>query len=215
MGKITRIDVQKRNKERFNIYIDEVYAFSVNGELVYTEKLEVNGEVDEEKLHKIAFKENLSKCKNTALRIIERSYKTEMEIKEKLIEKGYDLESILPTVDFLKEYSFIDDKEYIKLYIKDRIRRQGSQKIKYALIRKGIDPNEIEDNLTNINKEQEKDVALELVKKKYSQLVNREKDIYKISSKLYRFLVGRGYDYTLAKDVIKKTMNMDDIEGID
>ena len=212
MSKITRIEVQKRNKERFNIYIDEVYAFSVNGELIYKEKLVVNEEVDEEKLHNIAMKENLSRCKNTALRIIERSYKTEMEIKEKLIEKGYDLESILPVVDFLKEYSFIDDKEYIKLYIKDRIRRQGSQKIKYALIKKGIDPNEIEANLTNLNKDQEKDVALELVKKKHSQLVGREKDIYKLSNKLYRFLVGRGYDYALAKDVIKKAMNIDDID---
>lgn len=212
MGKITRIEVQKRNKQRCNIYIDEVYAFSVNGEIVYKENLEVNKEVDEEKLHQIAIKENLSRCKNTALRIIERSYKTEKEIKERLIEKGYDLESILPVVDFLKEYSFIDDREYMKMYVKDRIRRQGSQKIKYALIKKGIDPNEIEDNLTNINKDDERDVALELVQKKYSQLVEREKDIYKLSNKLYRFLVGRGYDYALAKDVIKKAMNIEDID---
>ena len=56
MGKITRIEVQKRNKQRFNIYIDEVYAFSVNGELVYKEKLIVNEEVDEERLHNIAKK---------------------------------------------------------------------------------------------------------------------------------------------------------------
>ena len=212
MSKITRIEVQKRNKERFNIYIDEVYAFSVNGELVYKENLEVNEEVDEERLHKIAQKENLLKCKNTALRIIERSYKTEKEIKERLIEKGYDLESILPVVDFLKEYSFIDDSAYIKMYIKDRIRSQGALKIKYALIRKGIDPNEIEDNLTNLNKDEERNVALELVKKKHSQLVGKENDTYKLSNKLCRFLVGRGYDYALAKDVIKKAMNIDDID---
>jgi regulatory protein len=112
----------------------------------------------------------------------------------------------------LKEYSFIDDREYMKMYVKDRIRRQGSQKIKYALIKKGIDPNEIEDNLTNINKDDERNVALELVQKKYSQLVEREKDIYKLSNKLYRFLVGRGYDYALAKDVIKKAMNIEDID---
>lgn len=211
MGKITRIEVQKRNKERFNIYIDEVYAFSVNGELVYKEKLIVNEEVNEEKLHKIAQKENLLKCKNTALRIIERSYKTEKEIKERLIEKGYDVESILPVIDFLKEYSFIDDSAYIKMYIKDRIRSQGAQKIKYALIRKGIDPNEIEDNLTNINKDDERNVAFELVKKKHSQLVGKENDTYKLSNKLCRFLVGRGYDYALAKDVIKKVMNIDDM----
>jgi len=211
MSKITRIEVQKRNKERFNIYIDEVYAFSVNGELIYKEKLEVNEEVDEEKLHNIAIKENLSRCKNTALRIIERSYKTEKEMKERLIEKGYDLDAILPIVDFLKEYGFIDDSAYIKMYIKDRIRSQGAGKIKYSLIKKGIDPDVIEANLADINKDEERNVALELAKKKHSQLSLREDDVYKLSNKLCRFLVGRGYDYALVKDVIKKTMNIEEI----
>lgn len=212
MSRITSIEVQKRNKQRFNIYIDEVYAFAVDGELVYKEKLIVNEEVDEERLHNIAKKENLLKCKNTALRIIERSYKTEKEIKERLIDKGYDVDSILPIIDFLKEYRFIDDSAYIKMYIKDRIRSQGAQKIKYALIKKGIDPNEIEANLTNLNKDEEINVALELAKKKYSQLVLRESDKYKLSNKLCRFLIGRGYDYALVKDVIKTVINIEDVD---
>lgn len=212
MSKITRIEVQKKNKQRFNIYIDEVYAFAVDGELVYKEKLTINEEVDEERLHNIAKKENLMKCKNTALRIIERSYKTEKEIKEKLIDKGYDLDAILPIVDFLKEYKFIDDSAYIKMYIKDRIRNQGAQKIKYALIKKGIDPDEIEANLENLNKDDEINVAIELAKKKYSQLVLRESDVYKLSNKLCRFLIGRGYDYSLVKDVTKKVINVEDID---
>jgi regulatory protein len=212
MSKITKIEVQKRNKQRFNVYIDEVYAFAVDGELVYKEKLSVNEEVDEERLQNIAKKENLSKCKNTALRILERSYKTEKEIKERLIDKGYDLDAILPIVDFLKEYAFINDSEYIKMYIKDRIKRQGAQKIKYALIKKGIDPDEIEANLTMLNKDEEINVALELAKKKYSQIVLRESDKYKLSDKLCRFLVGKGYDYALVKDVVKKVTNSEDFD---
>ena len=94
MGKITKIEVQKRNKDRVNVYIDNNYAFSVNNELVYKEGLKVNLEVDEEKILSIAKEENKLKCKETALRIIERSYKTEKEMEERLIEKGYDLESI-------------------------------------------------------------------------------------------------------------------------
>lgn len=212
MSKITRIEVQKRNKQRCNIYIDEVYAFAVDGELVYKEKLIVNEEVDEARLQKIAIKENLSKCKNTALRIIERSYKTEKEMKERLIEKGYDLEAILPILDFLKEYGFLDDSSYIKMYIKDRIRSQGAQKIKYALIKKGIDPDEIDESLANLNKDEERNVALELAKKKYYQMASKETDMFKLSNKLCRFLVGRGYDYALVKDVVKNVINIEDVD---
>ncbi|MGG7176278.1 recombination regulator RecX [Clostridium paraputrificum] len=212
MGKITKIEVQKRNKDRVNVYIDEVYAFAVNAELVYKKGLKTNMEIDEVKLKEVAKEENLSKCKNTALRIIERSYKTEKEITDKLIEKGYDMDSIKPTLEFLKEYNFINDESYTKMYVKDRMRSQGSQKIKYALMRKGVEEEAIASALENIDKEDEMQVAMELARKKYSQLSKREDDKYKLWNKLCRFLIGKGYDYSLAKDVVKKVVNVEDVD---
>jgi regulatory protein len=35
MGKITKIEIQKRNKERVNLFLDGEYAFSISAELVY------------------------------------------------------------------------------------------------------------------------------------------------------------------------------------
>ena len=102
MGKITKIEVQKRNKERVNVYIDNVYAFAAFSELAYKENLRINCEVDEEKLLSIAKKENLAKCKETALKIIERSYKTEKEMQKRLMEKGFDSDSINIVISFLK-----------------------------------------------------------------------------------------------------------------
>lgn len=212
MGKITKIEVQKRNKDRVNIYIDEIYSFSVNAELVYKEGLKINMIVEEDKLLNVAREENFMKCKNTALRIIERSYKTEKEIKDKLIEKGYGNEEINPTLDFLKEYNFINDESYTKMYVKDRTRTQGKGKIKSALMRKGVDKEDIQQALDSIDRDDEFDVAMEMAKKKYSQLSKREDDKYKLWNKLCRFLVGRGYDYSLAKDVIKKVVEIDNID---
>lgn len=34
MAIITKIEIQKKNKERVNIYLDEEYAFSISAELV-------------------------------------------------------------------------------------------------------------------------------------------------------------------------------------
>ena len=212
MGKITKIEVQKRNKERVNVYIDEVYSFAVNAELVYKKGLKTNMEIDEVRLKEVVKEENLSKCKNTALRIIERSYKTEKEITDKLVEKGYDMESIKPTLEFLREYNFINDESYTKMYVKDRMRTQGSQKIKYALMRKGVDEGAIASALDTIDKDGEMQVAMELATKKYVQLSKREDDKYKLWNKLCRFLVGRGYDYSLAKDVVKKVVNVEDVD---
>ena len=47
MGSITEISVQKKNKNRCNIYIDNVFAFGVSNELIYKENLKIGMIIDE------------------------------------------------------------------------------------------------------------------------------------------------------------------------
>ncbi|MFQ9673522.1 MAG: recombination regulator RecX [Clostridium paraputrificum] len=212
MSKITKIEAQKRTKDRVNIYIDEAYAFSVSAELVYREGLRKDLVINEEKLKEVVKEDNIIKCKNTALRIVERSYKTEKEIKEKLFEKGYEKDEIDKTLEFLSEYKFINDEAYTKMYVKDRAKTQGRGKIKYALMKKGVDQEDIESALETIDKDEEKEAALELARKRYLVISKRESDKYKIWNKLYRFLVGRGYDYSLVKEIVKEVVNVEELE---
>ena len=105
MNIITKIECGKRNKDRVNIYIDEEYAFSVDMEIVYKEGLKVKDSVDYDKLKKVIEEDNYIKCKNAAIRIIERSYKSEKEIKDKLLKKEFDNKTVNRTLSFLKEYN--------------------------------------------------------------------------------------------------------------
>ena len=204
MSKITKIETGKRNKERVNVYIDDEYAFSINMELVYKFGLKVNEEVNKEKLIEISNSENLSKCKESALRTIERSYKTEKEIRDKLLAKEFDIETVDSTINFLIEYGFIDDSKFVSMYIKDRIRTQGRNKIRYSLISKGVNKLLIEDAFSTLDRDDEMERAIILCEKKYLNISKREDDDFKIKNKLTRYLLGRGYDYDIAKEVIKE-----------
>ena len=206
MGSITEISVQKKNKNRCNIYIDNIFAFGVSNELIYKENLKVGMMVDEEKLKKIAYEENLINCKETALKIIERSYKTKKEMEKRLLEKGYNLEEINETLKFLEEYNFINDESYTKAFINDRTKTQGKQKIKYALKNKGVSDEIIEEELSNLDMKKEKENANILALKKYNILIKRENDKYKIKEKIIRFLISRGYNYEVAKDAVKEML---------
>ncbi|CUP65758.1 recombination regulator RecX [Clostridium baratii] len=204
MSKITKIETGKRNKERVNVYIDDEYAFSINMELVYKFGLKVNEEVNKEKLIEISKSENLSKCKESALRTIERSYKTEKEIRDKLLSKEFDIETVDSTIDFLIEYGFIDDSKFVSMYIKDRIRTQGRNKIRYSLISKGVNKLLIEEAFSELDRDDEMERATILCEKKYLNISKREDDDFKIKNKLTRYLLGRGYDYDIAKEVIRE-----------
>lgn len=207
MNIITKIEIGKKNKERVNIYIDEEYAFSISLELVYKENLKVNENVDIERLGTLAKEDNYIRCKNSSIRIIERSYKSEKEMKDKLLLKGYDERTIERTLDFLKEYNFLNDENYARIYVKDKIKAEGKRKIKYTLIRKGIDDNLIEDELSKVLSDDLKEAALALALKKYNTLKKRENDKYKLSQKLYRFLASKGYDFDLISQVVKEVIN--------
>lgn len=209
MARITKIEVQKKNKERVNLFLDEEYAFSLSIELVYKEGLKKNDEVDSKKLEDLAEKESAIRCKSSALRIIEKSCKTEKEVIEKLKSKGYGDNAINKSIEFLKEYNFINDLNYTKTFIKDKLNSVGSEKIKYTLLQKGISKELIEDHLSNTNKENEKNVAFNLAKKKVDLLRKKENDNYKISGKLYRYLISKGYEYDITSEVVKEVISLD------
>lgn len=212
MPKITKIEIQKNNKDRVNVYLDGEYALAINAELIYKENLKVKDDVDISKLQEIAEKESYIRCEESAIKIIERSYKTEKEIRDKLKQKGYEEKQINNSIDFLKEYNFINDNTYAKAFIKDKLSSKGSQKIKYDLMKKGIAKDIIEENLIKVDKNEEKEVALNVGRKKYESIRRKESDNYKLSGKLYRFLISRGYAYDIVKDVVKEIMSLDEFE---
>lgn len=207
MNVISKIEVCKRNKERVNLFINEEFAFSLSAELVYKHKLQPKQEVDVEKIKILALEDSLIKCKNTSLKIIERSYKTEKEMVEKLLSKEYEKDIVVETIKFLKEYNFIDDKKYAKMYINDKVKKEGKNKIKYALLRKGVKEDVVLELLDTIEDDKVVEIATELAIKKLRVLEKRENDKRILSQKLYRFLMSKGYNYDLVsavtKDVVK------------
>ncbi|MDZ5252865.1 recombination regulator RecX [Clostridium sp. LIBA-8841] len=212
MGKITSIEVQKRNTNRVNVYVDEVFTFACDAELIYKQGIQKDVVIDVESIKEIVKEDEFIKCKNSALRTVEKTYKTEKELKDKLLGRGFEEDTIRKAIDFLKEYNLLNDEKYAEMYIKDRLRTQGRNKIKYALIRKGISEEILLDKLSNVDEEDENDTAFKLAEKKYNILKKKESDKYKLSQKLFRFLLSKGYDYDCCNSVVRRLTNNEYME---
>ncbi|GKX66061.1 recombination regulator RecX [Inconstantimicrobium mannanitabidum] len=207
MNKITKVEVQKNNKKRVNIYVNENFAFACDMELVYRYNLAKDAEIKIEDIREVLIEEEYISCKNYTLRILERGYKTEKEIEKKLIEREYSQETISRVQDFLKEYNFIDDRRYTSMYVKDKIKNEGRNKIKYKLMQKGVAEETIAKTINNVNEEDEYEGALALCEKKYRILIKRETDSRLIKQKIFRFLASKGYDFDLINRIIRKVVN--------
>lgn len=205
---ITKIEVGKKNKERVNVFINDDFAFACSADLVYYYNLEKGKIVDLDLLKDVLAEDNYIKCKSYALRIIERSYKSEKEMAEKLLARDYDEKTIARIIDFLKEYNFINDEKYAEMFIKDKSISIGRNKIRYMLKRKGIEDSLIENKLTILEEDVEEQSALKLAQKKLDILKKSEANIKNIYKKIGDYLISKGYNFDVVTSTLNKVMDI-------
>lgn len=203
---VTKIEIQKRNKERVNVYIDGEFGFACSLELIYTFNIFKGKAVDVEYLKSIIDENNYMKCKNSALKILERNYKTEKQMRDKLFQKQYDGNTVAKVIDFLKKYKFVDDDKFVEMYIKEKINSQGKNKIKYDLIKKGIDKELLDEKLSLVDSSFQENTAFNIARKKYETIIKSEKDRNKVYRKLGSYLLRKGYSWEDVKKVLNRIM---------
>ena len=192
--KITKIEVQKKNKNRVNLYLNNAFNCGLSLEVVVKYGLKEGKELNQELLDFLCDSSEKEVAMNKAISYIARYQKTEKEIQEYLLKKGFEDEIIQEVIKKLKEYNFIDDDLFAQNYIKYKTRSVGKRKLAYELRKKGIKETLIDNNIDIYS--QDSDNVL-LVAEKY--LRNKPRDI-KTKQKTYRYLLSRGF---ISEDIIR------------
>ncbi len=129
-------------------------------------------------------------AKEKALRLLEFRSHSQYELKEKLLHKGAIPEDIDKIMEFLLEYSFIDDEKYA--YGKARelinLKKHGKMRVAQDLRARGIS-SEIIDSVLDEIEIDEKDILLPLVRKKLKGDFEK-----KNIEKAIRYFGTRGYN---------------------
>ena len=115
--KITKLEVQKNDKNRVNLYVDDEFYSGIPAELVYLEHLKTGLEIDEKDLKKIIFENEKSKAMSRVTKYIGSSLKTQKQIRDYLRKKEYSDDTIEFVMSKLVEYNYIDDKKYAQAYV--------------------------------------------------------------------------------------------------
>ena len=211
MAIITKIEAQKRSKDRVNIYVDEEYFMAVYTELVYTHSLKKGMEIDKESLENLLHDEMYMKAKNKALTILSKSDQSEKKLKEKLL-NDFDENIVEDVIDFLKGYKLINDNLLAEKIVHDNMNlsKFGKNKIKQNLYNKGIAASDIQDALSQIDPDDEYENAKYLAEKRLKRLKGEDKN--KINQKIYQHLAYKGFSYDIIKRVLRELLNFDEFD---
>lgn len=192
MKVITDLTPQAKNPKRLNLYLDGSYYCGLDILTAAKYRLKVGARVEEGEIIAIQREAEYRKAFDYALKVLSNSMKTEKEVKDKLLARGYLDEIVFEVIAKVKEYGFISDSEYAKKYAAAYANKKGKNLIKTELKRKGVSDDDIAAALS----ENDETDACEQLAEKYFK--NKEKS-YETAVKCYRYLVSKGFDFEAAK----------------
>ena len=206
---ITRLEQQKRNRNRFNIWTEEGFIAAVSSDMVLKYSLRKDMEISSELMNHIKEEDDLKYAKERAMEYVAYQPRSRTEVVRKLKQKGLSPNSIDEAIETLERYHYLDDAEYVKEFTKSYIKRYGKRVIVQKLLQKGISKDIIEENMT-VDEGAEEETALNTARKLYQR--SSEDDSYKLRQKLFRALVSKGFSYDLSRSVIDRVMGETDEE---
>src|SRR6266540_3535544 len=119
-GRITAITPQERTSGRVNVFLDGVFAFGMSDELALTERLEVDLELDEGRVAALRAADEVGKATDAALRLLARRPRSQREIRDRLRQKGFPLETIEAAIGKLEGWRYVDDAEFARYWVDNR-----------------------------------------------------------------------------------------------
>lgn len=221
--KITAIKVQIKKTDRFSIFVDEKYSFSLNEYQLANMGLHINQELTAEELDNLKNDSDFGKAYERVLNYLSIRPHSQKEIEDYLtrtylypkpksyidklgqriikkqeVDKAKVLAMNERVINRLQEKGYINDEDFALAWARSRqsSNKTSKRKLILELRAKGVNQDLVENTLQEIDFD-ETSALKQLIAKK--QKLTR----YKNDKKLIQFLLQRGFNYDEIKSAMK------------
>lgn len=201
---VTKIIAQKR-KGRFNVYVNDKYAFPVSEEVMIKFHIFKEMELNDQLIEEIKDADDFSKLYNYAVNYLSYQLRTEQEIMDKLKNETENLEKIELVINRLKNLNLLSDRNYAESYVRS-VKNEGNKgpkSIFQKLNQKGIDQQTIEDAINQFYSIDDiHNNAFNQAEKIYHK--NKRYPYNKKIEKVKTALMQKGYEFDIINQVIEE-----------
>lgn len=203
MLEITDISNQK-NKNKFNLFVDGEFYCGINKETAIANNFYVGKKISKTQLDSIIIESESKMAFMKASDLLSTRLHSRYELKTKLQNRGFSLESIKICLNKLEEYGYINDLEFAKLYVNSST-KQSKLMISNKLRSLGINQNIVDQVIADINGDEEFETAVILTEKYL-----KNKEISDCKLKLFAYLNRKGFNSETIKKAIKKVTGVEE-----
>jgi regulatory protein len=194
---ITALEIQKRNKDRVNVYLDGEFAFGLP--IDEAMRLKMGQTLSNQDIVTLRQIDDIARAFDRAVRLLARRPYSTDEIRRKLVSHDTAPPVIDQVLAKLEHLGYVNDLEFARYWIENREQFQprGPQAIRYELRQKGIATEIIESVLNDLDAHAS---AYRAAQSRIHRM--RHLSRYEFRQKLGAFLARRGFQYDTANEVI-------------
>ena len=203
--KITDIKRQKRRKNRVSIYLDGKYTFSLDYDTIARANIYIGDEITEEDKNKLIAKDAFSRARDYAYYFVSYRDRSEYEIKKRLFEKEFQPAVVNEVLSLLRSQGIVDDRSFVNKWVDNVIlsRPMGRMRVTHELRAKRVRDDIIEEVCQEkLDLDKEVELARKAAEKKMKVLKSYAQDVAR--RRLNTFLVNRGFNFEIIRDLIKE-----------
>jgi regulatory protein len=196
--KITQISQQIKQQDRYSIYVDGKYAFSLSASALLESQLVRGQQLSEGELQNWKRQSSEDKISNQALRYAALRPHSRWEMQNYLKRKTISPALTQKILNKLTDISLLDDLAFARSWVANRrlLRPTSKRKLQQELRAKRVD-DEVIDQVLAEDETTEQDVLRELIAKK------RQLSKYKVDDlKLMQYLATQGFNYGDIKNIL-------------
>ncbi len=202
LHKITALTLQKKNRQRINVFLDGEFAFGLDR--LVAGWLNTGQEISDEKIAELKSADAREVALQSALHLLKFRPRTESEIRSRLLKKSVSPQVVEEVIERLKRNQMLDDHRFTIEWIENRseLRPRGRRLLEFELRKHGVDQEIIQDSLAEIDDEQ---LAYQAAARRVRKYQDLEWSEFRI--KLARYLSQRGFQYDTIRDVTNQIWN--------
>jgi regulatory protein len=199
---VTALEVQKRDKERVNVYLDGEFAFGLP--IIEAAHLHQGQSLSEDEIATLRALDTTDRAFGQAVRLLARRPYSTAEIRRYLDSKDVPAVAIDEVMAKLEHLGYVDDQAFAAFWVESRERShpRGPQALRYELRQKGISNAIIDAVLGDLDTH---DSAYRAAQERIRRLRGQSPEQFR--ARLGAFLVQRGYPYDSVQVVIEQVID--------
>jgi regulatory protein len=202
-GIITALQVQKKNKERVNVYIDGRFAFGLAA--IEAIKLRRGQKLSDDEIAALQDRDEAHQAHEAALRCLDYRPRSVDEIRRHLKGKGVEPDVIDEVVERLIGVGLLDDRAFARYWLENRsdFRPRGERALRQELRQKGVPDDIIAEVLGQGHDEDDSAYRAAIAQARKI----RASDLREFRRKLEAHLARRGFAYDTAREAAARAWN--------